>query len=106
MALIKKYRVRLKVGVAYGSDIDQVQKVLMEAAGAVSGICVIPEPRVRFRNFGGSSLDFELLGWVEEPILRGSVLHELHSVVYNRFNQQGIEIPFNKQDVYIKEFPK
>jgi MscS family membrane protein len=101
-----KYRVRLKVGVAYGSDIDQVQRVLMESADAVTEICDDPEPRVRFRNFGDSSLDFELLGWVDEPVLRGRILDELHGVVYKRFIQEGIEIPFNKQDIYIKELPK
>jgi len=65
-----------------------------------------PEPRVRFRIFGASSLDFELLGWIEDPELRGRTLHKLNSEVYKRFNEENIEIPYSKQDLYIKELPK
>lgn len=102
----KKFRIRLQVGVAYGSDIDQVKQVLMQAAADEEEICADPEPRVRFRNFGGSSLDFELLGWVNEPVLRGRVLDSLYGSVYKRFQQENIEIPYSKQDLYIKELPE
>ena len=102
----KKFRIRLKVGVAYGTDIDLVRKVLMAVAENAADICNDPEPRVRFRNFGGSSLDFELLGWVDEPELRGRVLDELNCAVYKRFQEENIEIPYSKQDVYIKSMPK
>ena len=100
-----KHRVRVKVGVAYGSDIDRVKQVLMEVAGAESLICDQPEPRVRFRNFGNSSLDVELLGWIEQPVLRGRALDALNTAVYKRFAEEGIEIPFPQQDLYVKELP-
>ena len=102
----KKYRIRVKVGVAYGSDVDQVKRVLMEVAENEPGICDEPEARVRFRSFGGSSLDFELLGWVEEPMLRGRILDALNSAVYKRFQEENIEIPYSKQDLYIKSMPE
>ncbi|MDJ0776501.1 MAG: mechanosensitive ion channel family protein [Gammaproteobacteria bacterium] len=101
----QKFRIRVKVGVAYGSDIDQVEAIMMEIATANPGVCEDPEPRVRFRAFGGSSLDFELLAWVEEPALRGLVTHELLGAVYKRFNADGIEIPYSKHDLYIKQAP-
>ena len=101
-----KYRIRVAVGVAYGSDIDQVRDVLMSVAHDSDSVCSEPEPRVRFRAFGGSSLDFELLCWVEDPELRGRVLDALNSAVYKRFLLEGIEIPFAKQDLYIKEMPQ
>jgi len=66
----------------------------------------VPEPRVRFRNFGDSSLDFELLCWIEDPELRGRTLDKLNVATYKQFNEKNIEIPFAKQDVYIKEFPR
>lgn len=100
-----KYRIRVAVGVAYGSDIDQVRDVLMSVARESEAVCDQPEPRVRFRAFGASSLDFELLCWVDNPELRGRVLDALNSVVYKRFLVEGIEIPFAKQDLYIKEMP-
>lgn len=100
-----KYRIRVKIGVAYGSDIDKVREVLMAIAEADPGVCEDPAPRVRFRTFGGSSLDFELLCWVDEPMLRGRIIDALNSAIYKRFMQEGIEIPYAKQDLYIKEWP-
>jgi len=43
--------------------------------------------------------------WIEEPVLRGRVTHALYMSVYNKFNELNIEIPFARQDVYIKELP-
>ena len=100
-----KYRLRVAVGVAYGSDIDRVREVLMSVAQASQDVCRDPVPRVRFRNFGPSSLDFELLCWVDDPELRGRVLDALNSAVYKSFLAEGIEIPYAKQDVFIKEWP-
>ncbi len=100
-----KHRVRVAVGVAYGSDLDQVRQVLMEIAGAEEMICTEPEPRVRFRQFGESGLQLELLGWIPDPELRGRVLDALSSTVYRRFAAEGIEIPYPKRDLYVKEMP-
>ncbi len=100
-----KFRIRVKVGVAYGTDIDRVRELLMEIATTEPLVVNTPEPRVRFRTFGDSSLDFELLCWIEDPELRGRTLDKLNDAVYKRFNENKIEIPFIKQDLYIKEFP-
>ncbi|MDA0668269.1 MAG: mechanosensitive ion channel family protein [Planctomycetota bacterium] len=104
----KKERIRIPVGAAYGSDVDQVMEVLLSAIEDIDPklVCSDPEPRVRMRAFGGSSLDFELLVWIPDPELCGNVSHLLHRAVYNRFNQANIEIPFAKQDLYIKEMPE
>jgi len=102
----EKMRVRVKVEAAYGCDVDQVEKVLLASVEGVEHICDDPVPRVRFRAFGGSGLVFELLAWIDEPVFRGRVLHALNSNVYKNFNAAGIEIPFAKQDVYIKEMPE
>ncbi len=101
----EKYRLNVKIGVAYGSDIDQVRSILMKIAEAEPGVCDQPEPRVRFRAFGASSLDLELLCWVANPELRGRVLDAVNTAIYKRFMQEGIEIPYAKQDIYIKQMP-
>jgi MscS family membrane protein len=101
----EKMRVRVKVEAAYGSDVDEVEAVLLGCIEGVDSICADPAPRVRFREFGGSGLVFELLAWVDLPVHRGRVLHELNRRVYKAFNAAGIEIPFAKQDVYVKELP-
>ena len=102
----EKFRIRVQVAVSYTSDIDQVRNVLMDIANQEPGVCDDPEPRVRFRTFGASGLDIELLCWVENPELRGRVLDSLNTTVYQRFAAEGIEIPYAKQDVYIKDWPK
>ncbi|MCP3945163.1 MAG: mechanosensitive ion channel family protein [Desulfobacteraceae bacterium] len=101
----EKFRVRVKVGVAYGSDIDKVHRVLLDIPTAFRDVCKVPEPRVRFRTFGDSSLDQELLCWVKKPVLRGRVLHMLNTAVYKRFIQEGIEIPFPQQDIHLRSVP-
>ena len=102
----KKERIRIKITCAYGSDLDHVKEVLRECAVHLDGICTDPEPRVRFRAFGPSGLELELLGWIDEPVLRGRVTDALNTEVYRRFNEEKIEIPYLKQDVYIKEMPR
>ena len=101
----EKFRLAVKIGIAYGSDIDRVKALLLEVALDEPAVCDDPEPRVRFRAFGNSSLDLELLCWVENPELRGRALDALNTTIYKRFNAEGIEIPYSKHDIFIKEMP-
>jgi MscS family membrane protein len=101
-----RYRIRIGVGVAYGSDIEKVMETLRSAADAHTDVQADPEPRVRFRNFGESSLDFELLCWITQPADRGRVTHELNCDIYKRFGEAGISIPFPQRDLHIKEMPR
>jgi small-conductance mechanosensitive channel len=102
----EKERIRVQVGVAYGSDVDVVERMLCEIAESHEEVCRDPAPRVRLRSFGESGLDFELLCWVEQPVLRGRMLHELNKDVYKRFAAAGIEIPYPKRDVYVRAMPR
>lgn len=98
-----KYRIRIKVGVAYGSDVDQVVSVVEAVAAGHDAVCRDPEPRVRMRGFGDSSLDFELLCWVEHPSVRGLVSHHLYMDTYKALAREGIEIPFPQRDVWMRD---
>ncbi len=100
-----KERIRIKIGVAYGSDVDQVRDLLLECTRDQAHVCENPTPRVRFRTFGDSGLNFELLAWIEEPVMRGRVIDALNVRVYKELNAAGVEIPYPKQDVYIKQMP-
>ena len=100
-----KFRIRVPVGVAYGSDIDLVERVLLGVADGEEKVEKIPEARVRFRLFGESSLDFELLCWIREPGDRGVTLHRLNSQIYHRFAEEGIQIPFPQRDLHVKQMP-
>ncbi len=101
----EKFRIRVQVSVAYGADIDEVREALLSVAAREESVCDEPEPRVRFRRFGASGLDFELLCWINEPVLSGRVVDILNSSVYKLFQASGIEIPYAKQDIYVKEMP-
>jgi small-conductance mechanosensitive channel len=101
----EKERIRIPVGVAYGSDVDQVCELLIRIALEHDDIAKNPEPRVRLRAFGASSLDFELLGWINHPELRGRIAHELHMAIYKGFKEAGVQIPFPQSDVHIRSMP-
>ena len=100
-----QHRIRVAVGVAYGSDIDHVIEVLAAVAAEHPEVLTTPEPRVRFRLFGESSLDFELLGWIAKPVDRGRVTHELNCAVYKALNKNKIEIPFPQRDLHVRTMP-
>lgn len=100
-----RYRIRASVGVAYGSDIDKVMEILVGVATEHQKVYSDPEPRARFRNFGDSSLDFDLLCWIKLPADRGIVAHELNCAIYKQFEAAGVTIPFPQRDLYIKEMP-
>lgn len=97
----EKERVRIKVGVSYDSDIEKVRQVLMEVAANSQYLIEYPPARVRFRQFGDSALLFELLGWIEEPVLRGRAIDELNTAVLQRFRTEKITIPFPQRSVHL-----
>jgi small-conductance mechanosensitive channel len=102
----EKMRLRILVGVAYGTDANKVCALLQQIGEANPEVCTDPAPRVRMRGFGDSSINFNLLAWIEMPENRGRISHELYMEIYRLFAEQDIEIPYAKQDVFIKEFPE
>jgi small-conductance mechanosensitive channel len=97
-----KQRIRVPVGVAYGSDTEKVVRILEEIANENATVLDNPSPRVRMRAFGNSSLDFDLLGWIATPEQRGLVIHELLMEIDRRFRLEGVEIPFPQSDLHIR----
>ena len=100
-----QHRIRVAVGVAYGSDLDHVIETLEGVASDNADILRTPEPRVRFRAFGDSSLNFELLGWIASPADRGRVQHELNCAIYKALGRERIEIPFPQRDLHVRTMP-
>lgn len=101
----ERYRIRIPIGVAYGSDIDRVMEVLFDTATKHPMVVRTPEARVRFRSFGDSSLNFETLCWINDPADRGLVTHELNCNIYKAFAEHDIQIPFPQRDLHVKEMP-
>lgn len=95
-------RRKLKVGVAYSSDVRQAMQILEGAAQEHPRVLENPIPIARFMDFGDSSLDLELRYWIDDPEKGvANVASDLRLVVLDRFREQGIEIPFPQRDVHI-----
>jgi potassium-dependent mechanosensitive channel len=95
-------RVILPVGVAYGSDIQQVLRLLREAAPVHPAVLDDPAPTALFMRFGDSSLDFELRVWVRQIQARLEVQSMVLAEVDRRFREAGIEIPFPQRDLHLR----
>lgn len=102
----EKSRCRVPIGVSYETDIDLVRDLLMAIALSEESVCTEPEPRVRFRRFSGSALDFELLVWIDKPELKGRIIDILNCEILKKFRENNIEIPYSKHDLYIKQVPQ
>ena len=100
------HRIRVPVGVAYGTRPATVIKALERVAGDCELVLPLPAPRVRMRAFGESSLDFELLVWIKHSEQRGLIRHNLLVEIERCFREQNIQIPFPQRDVHLKTWNK
>lgn len=96
-------RFKIPVGVAYGSDLRKVEKILLEVAGAEEDVLDDPAPVVRFMEFGDSSLNLELRAWSSSAVTRkGKLISALNFAIYEKFQEHDIEIPFPQRDLHIR----
>jgi potassium efflux system protein len=94
-------RIVIKVGVAYGSDVDLVEKLLREAIRDCYHVLDTPEPSVFFLGFGNSTLDFEVRVFTAELGQRLPVTHRMHQLINAKFNDHGVTIAFPQLDVHM-----
>lgn len=92
-------RSTIEVGVAYGSDIAEVCKLLLEVATSCDLVLEEPGPSVAFVEMAASSLNFRLFCWAE-PASNFAMQHQVRAAVYDRLNEAGIEIPFDQLVVH------
>lgn len=95
-------RFNVEVGVAYGSDVENVILCLTETLKKHPKVESKPLPFVRFVNFGESSLDFQLIFWTKETFLVENVKSDIRRSVYKELNERNIVIPFPQRDLHIK----
>ena len=93
-------RYAVKIGVAYGSDVDKVREILLECATSHKKVLKKPEPYVLFQDFGSSSLDFELRFYVSDIWNGWATPSDIRFEINRRFNEEGIEIPFPQMVVH------
>ncbi len=102
-----KVRIRVPVGVAYGSDLKLLEKLLLEAAEEHPKARRDPVPVVLFTEFGDNSLNFELAVWTQE--MTATPIHftsQMNFIIEQKLRDHDIEIPFPQRDLHVRSgFP-
>lgn len=98
-------RVTVKVGVAYGSDLELTRELLLQIADDNPRVLKDPAPLVFLLAFGPSTLDHELRVHVRELVDRNAAIDEISREIDRRFRDNGLEIAFNQVDVHIRSLP-
>jgi potassium efflux system protein len=95
-------RIVIPVGVAYGSDAELVQKVILKTLKNLPLVLDEPEPRVYFTEFGDSSLGFTLHAYLRQLSDRMPLVHDIHNSVLKALHENDIHIPFPQRDIHIR----
>jgi len=96
--------IHIPVGVAYGTNTDKVKELLLEVASEHSEVVTrpnMPQPKVRFNNFGDSSLDFSLVILIKNINNRFEVTSDINFLIDKKFRENNIEIPFPQRDLHV-----
>lgn len=96
-------RIKIPIGVSYSSDPFQVRELLIENVSKLEMILKDPPVNVIFSDFGGSSLDFNVVLWTDNPLKKKRIESEARYVIWETLKANNIEIPFPQQDVHIKK---
>ena len=98
----KEIRVRISIGVAYDADIKKAKELIIKTAMELDWVMQEPAPKVVVRNFGDSAVDLEARIWISRPRRRMDTISHITDRVKEVFQEEGIEIPYPKRDIYIK----
>ena len=95
-------RTRISVGVSYNSEPREVEQVLLDAASQHPLVLAEPPPMVLFRDFGDSSLNFELMVWTNQALQTPILTSDLRYHIWEALAARNIEIPFPQRDIHIR----
>jgi len=102
----RKVRFSIAVGVSYGSDVNLVKSLLLRAVAQSDSISTVPAPFVRFKDFGDSSLDFEVYFWSYHLMDIENVMSDVRFTISMLFAKYGVSIPFPQRDVWLRKNPE
>lgn len=99
----KSVRLRIPIGISYNSDLNLAMDLCIDAAKQVARVNSEPAPRCLLRAFGDNSLNLEIRVWVDDMTLgRGSVISEILILVWERFQEHDIQVPYPQRDLHLK----
>ncbi|RLB19731.1 MAG: hypothetical protein DRG82_00315 [Deltaproteobacteria bacterium] len=101
--ITEEIRVRIPIGVAYDADIQKAKETIISISLELEWVLRDPGPKVVVKSFGDSAVNLEVRVWIRDPRKRMDTISAISDRVKERFTQEGIEIPYPKRDVYIKE---
>jgi len=96
-------RIAIPISVATTSDVNLVTKTLLSAAEDVDNVLTEPPPKVQFLKFGDYSLDFRLLVWTRQPSRHPQIKSDINYRIERLFRENGIEIPYPKQEFLLRQ---
>ena len=97
-----KRRLRVNLGVAYGTDLAKARAAMEGAAAACDLLSQDPPPSVRFRSFGDSALIFQVRGYIDQPVLHGRAVDQVCTKLYEALADAQVEIPFPQRVVHMQ----
>lgn len=99
----EEIRVRIPIGIAYDADVNKAKEIINRVSLELEWIMKDPPPKVVVKSFGESAVDLEARVWISQPRKRMDTISFITDRVKTAFQREGIEIPFPKRDIYIKE---
>jgi small-conductance mechanosensitive channel len=100
--ITKEIRVRVPIGIAYDADVNKAKEVIKGVSLELDWVMKEQPPKVVVKSFGESAVNLEARVWISNPRKRIDTISHITDRVKEVFQQQGIEIPFPKRDIYIK----
>ncbi len=99
-------RLKVPVGIAYGSDVELAERLMLQAAHEHPRVHAEPEPSVWLTAFGDSAIQFEIQLWIDDPEAGvGNIRSDVLKRIWGLFGEHGVHLPFPQRDVHIKEWP-
>jgi small-conductance mechanosensitive channel len=100
-------RLRVPVGVAYGSDLEKARELMLAEAADTRRVLKDPEPACLITGLGDNAVNLEVRVWINDP-QKGiaSVKSDLFRGILQRFREHGIEIPYPQRDIHLTSIPE
>lgn len=95
-------RVRIPIGIAYDADVKKAKEIIIKISLELEWVMKEPAPKIVVKTFGDSAVNLEARIWISDPRKRMDTISYITDRVKEEFQEEGIEIPYPKRDIYIK----